>query len=240
MSDVAVSADAVGVAPDPSATLQRAFAEISATRMRDMPLVNDALRVEALGFQRWNGLWLGALVTPWFINLMLLPDQPAQWPRRRIGEKAIFAFPAGRFEFIAGREPLIAGSGTGAGAGRSANGEYLSCSLFSPVFEFADHETARLVAEMALAGLFDETNFEVPDMRVSATSPQTLSRAAAQAAAEAEAAEQAGAAQVAAVSPGEHSDKNVTADAEAQTDSARPVDVSKRDFLRGRWHGEGS
>jgi [NiFe] hydrogenase assembly HybE family chaperone len=194
-------ADAV-VTTDPSATLQRAFTVIHDTRMRDLPLVNPALQVEAVGFRRWNGLWLGALVTPWFINLMLLPDAPALWPKRRVGEKVTFAFPAGRFEFIAGEELSF--------------GKYLACSLFSPVFEFADHETARLAATMSLAGLFDEQNFEVPDLRVTASPPPTLSQAAAQAAREAEAA-------------------SSLADLAACEAAAEPVVVSKRDFLRGRW-----
>jgi [NiFe] hydrogenase assembly HybE family chaperone len=186
---------------DPSVTLQRTFTVILDTRMRDLPLVNPALQVEAVGFRRWNGLWLGALVTPWFINLMLLPDAPALWPARRIGEKVMFVFPAGCFEFIAGKEPSL--------------GEYFACSLFSPVFEFADHETARLAAEISLAGLFDEENFEVPDLRLVASPPQTLSQAAAQ---EAEAAAS-------------------QADLAACESAAEPVVVSKRDFLRGRWKG---
>jgi [NiFe] hydrogenase assembly HybE family chaperone len=200
--------DAVAAAAattDPGVALQRAFTLILDTRMRDLPLVNPALRVEAVGFRRWNGLWLGALVTPWFINLMLLPDAPALWPQRRIGEKVTFAFPAGRFEFIAGKEPSF--------------GEYLSCSLFSPVFEFADHETARLAAALSLAGLFDEQNFEVPDLRVPVSPPQTLSQAAAQAARAVEASA---------------SQADLAACDEA---AAKPVVVSKRDFLRGRWKG---
>jgi [NiFe] hydrogenase assembly HybE family chaperone len=195
-------------APDPAPALQRAFETIHRTRMRDMPMCNHALQVEAVDFRRWNGLWLGALVTPWFINLMLLQDAPQVWTRRRVGEKAVFAFPAGRFEFIAGREPLIDG----------VDGEYLSCSLFSPVFEFADHETARMAAQMSLAGLFDEANFELPDLRVAAQPPQTISAAAQQAAEEAERAQ--------------------AVAAEGDGGRLGAAGVSKRDFLRGRWRGE--
>ena len=41
-------------------------------------------------------------------------------------------------------------------AGREGElGEYLSCSLFSPVLEFADHDIARQMAEACLQALFD-------------------------------------------------------------------------------------
>jgi [NiFe] hydrogenase assembly HybE family chaperone len=58
------------------------------------------------------------------------------------GVKRHFAFPAGQFEFIHGREDAI--------------GSYWMCSLFSPVFEFADQETAEAAAAAALDALFEE------------------------------------------------------------------------------------
>jgi len=114
-----------------------------------LPFVNQALRVELVGLRRWRGLWLGVLVTPWFMNLLLLPgdgaaegeEVPARWPVVRTGEYAQFAFPAGVMSFLAGREGEV--------------GEYLSCSLFSPVFEFAGHDVARQTAEACLTALFD-------------------------------------------------------------------------------------
>jgi len=129
--------------------VRSAFERVRRERMSGLPFVNDALRVEVVGLRRWRGLWLGVLVTPWFMNLLLLPgdgaatdgEPPACWSSLGIGDCAAFVFPSGRFEFIAGRE--------------AEAGEYLSCSLFSPMFEFADHETARQTAEACLVALFD-------------------------------------------------------------------------------------
>jgi [NiFe] hydrogenase assembly HybE family chaperone len=136
--------------PSPPERLAAAFRAIHATRMRGLPFVNERLSVEAVGFRRWNGRWLGVLITPWFMNLVLLPlDAPgARWQSLRQGAAAAYEFPAGVFEFIGGHEDAI--------------GEFQSCSLFSPVFEFADQATARATAEAALAALFDAQNRHEP------------------------------------------------------------------------------
>lgn len=129
--------------------LVRAFREIHATRMHGLPFINGALEVEAVGFVRWREHWLGALVTPWFMNLVMLPDDPRRWTSVPVGDSCSYAFPAGVFEFIAGFEPQV--------------GEFQSCSLFSPMFEFQDQASARLTAHEALRALFDIGNAQQPD-----------------------------------------------------------------------------
>lgn len=131
----------VAARPDPSAAIERAFEQICATRMAGLPFLNPALRVEAVGFHVWDCRWLGVLITPWFMNLMLVPDDARAWHHVRYGDSVSYALPAGVFEFISAREPLL--------------GDYQSCSLFSPVFEFADQDGARATAVAALAALFD-------------------------------------------------------------------------------------
>lgn len=133
-----------GGSENPAARLEAAFRAIAVGRMRGLPLVNEALGVEAVGFAHWDGHWLGCLVTPWFMNLVLLPRDAAAWQSAPAGDKVAYRFPAGVYEFVAGREEAI--------------GEYQACSLFSPMFEFADHESARLTAQAALLALFDAAN----------------------------------------------------------------------------------
>jgi [NiFe] hydrogenase assembly HybE family chaperone len=143
---------------NPASVLEDAFRAVHEKRMQGLPFINPALSVEAVDVQPWNGHWLGVLITPWFMNLMLLPDDDAAWPALRPGEKCEQSFPAGVFEFIAGREDTL--------------GEYLACSLFSPMFEFADHETARLTAAAARAALFDPTNLEQTDIPLHPRAPE--------------------------------------------------------------------
>jgi len=134
--------------PDPSARLEAAFTRIWRTRMEGLPFLNPNLRVQAVGFRPWGGDWLGALVTPWSVNLVLLPgDGP--WTSLPVGGERIVALPAGRFRFIAGHDEDL--------------GEHHACSLFSPAQEFGEHETARAVAEASLAALFDASHDRIAD-----------------------------------------------------------------------------
>ncbi len=125
--------------------LERQFREILVQRMADVPVVNEKLAVRAIGFHRWNGWWLGVLVTPWFMNLVLLPEEEPL-ADYRVGDTRCFTFPSGRYEFVVGYEEMI--------------GPYLSCSLFSPMFEFDSQAAAEKTAAAALAALMDEENFD--------------------------------------------------------------------------------
>jgi [NiFe] hydrogenase assembly HybE family chaperone len=130
--------------PSPAATLERVFRRVLEQQMQDMPLVNPALSVEAVGFRPWDEHWLGVLVTPWFMNLVLMPRTAAKWNPIRERESRHYVFPAGVFEFIGSQDPVL--------------GDYQACSLFSPMFDFADHAAARDTAAAALDALFDGAN----------------------------------------------------------------------------------
>ena len=148
--------DTVGLLPDPSARLTVAFNAVAA-RMQGLGIVNPALEVEAVGFAPWEDHWLGVMLTPWFMNLVLLPRDSGKWQPLPLGEKRAHRFPAGVYEFI--------------GAADEAVGEYQTCSLFSPVLEFEDHATARLVAELARDALFDPENAEAPEFPAANLTP---------------------------------------------------------------------
>ena len=133
--------------PDPTPRLNAAFREAAARMPGD--LVNPALEVEAVGFAPWQGHWLGIMVTPWFMNLVLAPRAQRRWQSIRVGDKRKLQFPAGIYEFI--------------GASDASVGEYQSCSLFSPMHQFESHAAARLVAQLAREALFDPANAEQPE-----------------------------------------------------------------------------
>jgi len=119
-----------------------AFSEIARTRMADVPILNPALRVEAVGFQLWEDHWLGVLVTPWMINLMILPGEDAPLTPLALDQKTVWNFPSGAYEFMGLNEPAI--------------GTCHICSLISPVTEFSTHEEAVAVAQEILVNLFTE------------------------------------------------------------------------------------
>lgn len=118
------------------AALEARFREIAATRMAGVPVQNERLAVQAVGFQALPaGGALGVLVTPWFMNLVRLPaeGEPAPAP----GASRTHAVGPERFDFI--------------GAHEAGFGSFEACSLFSPMFEFADHAAAVATAAEVLA-----------------------------------------------------------------------------------------
>jgi [NiFe] hydrogenase assembly HybE family chaperone len=145
--------------------MEAAFQRAADERMADIPILNPALSVAAVGARLVDGAWLTALVTPWCINLMLLPDDPeeaALWTETPSGAKVKRKFPAGVFEFTVGAEEGL--------------GPYQMCSLFSPVLEFENQEAAVLTAEAALAAMFDGAiNGEAPE-KIEAAEPSGVSR----------------------------------------------------------------
>ena len=118
--------------------LQVAFGRILQTRMQDLPFLSPALDVQAVGFERGpDGDWLGVLITPWSMNLMLLPG--GDWPQQVPGSQFERRFAYGNYRFTLGHEAEI--------------GVYGQCSLFSPMQQFADQAAAVLAAQAALSGL---------------------------------------------------------------------------------------
>ncbi len=125
-----------------TAALVSDFAEVFNAKMRDTPMVNHALHVQAVGFQPHEGGFLGILIAPWFMNLVFLP--PQDYPVLAPTEKSVLVFPAGAYEFIHNRREL--------------SGSYLACSLFSPMGDFTSQLQAVEVARALMVELFNEAN----------------------------------------------------------------------------------
>jgi [NiFe] hydrogenase assembly HybE family chaperone len=126
--------------------------------MAGLPIYNAALRIAAFGFREHDGAYAGALVTPWFLNLVLLPKQKAS-DARASGSTRSVAFPSGAYAFSSVRLDRV--------------GAFEFCSLFSPMLEFEDQEAARLAATAAIEGLF-EAPPEKPKPEPVETSRRTL------------------------------------------------------------------
>lgn len=131
-------------ADDPSALLVRFYERVWREQMQDMPFVNPALVVEAVGFRRVDGDWVGAVVTPWFLNLFLLPGGGTLWQDLASGEQRRVEFPVGGLDFIADNSPNP----------EAPIGAYQYCPLMHPVQHLPDPATARQAALDALEALF--------------------------------------------------------------------------------------
>ena len=126
---------------DPSPLIEATFERIRVERMVGLSMLNPALAVAAVGFERRDdqgGEWRGVLVTPWGINLLLLPAS-RDWPAPASHQRAFREYPAGNFAFLPNREDGL--------------GDYLACPLIHDMQQFADQETALLTARASLIAI---------------------------------------------------------------------------------------
>ena len=123
---------------DTTRKMVQQFETIYVEHMHDLPIVNNALQVEAVGFHEYHGHQLGVLVTPWFMNIILLPGVDS-WSNSSQGDTSIIDFPSGRMEFAVSHDKML--------------GTYLSAVAFRGVMELADQATARKLALEVLDNL---------------------------------------------------------------------------------------
>jgi len=130
--------------------LETTFNKIHQQRMIDVPILNEKIEVSAIGFQRWQQSYLCVLITPWFMNLMLLPGEQENWDEKNETSTWQHSFPSGNYDFLVGFEPDI--------------GKYQMCSLFSPMFEFADNNAALETAQAVIKELMCSEHIETKDI----------------------------------------------------------------------------
>jgi [NiFe] hydrogenase assembly HybE family chaperone len=111
----------------------------AALNMKGLPIYNPTVAVEAVGFREHDGRQAGVMVTPWFMNLTVLPSEAdkAVWVS---GGTVRLTFPSGQYDLLVSQLTDYGLVGT--------------CSLFSPMSDFTDHEAAQLAAQSAADGLF--------------------------------------------------------------------------------------
>jgi [NiFe] hydrogenase assembly HybE family chaperone len=126
-------------ASNPEEVVEAVFFRIQNTSMVDVPILNSALQVQAIDFQRWQGHWLGIVITPWCMSMTLVPGSTEGWSSVGVNKRRFVHFPAGDFAFLGGHEEEL--------------GEYQSCSLFSPMDKFSNQTEAVQTARAALIGL---------------------------------------------------------------------------------------
>ncbi len=130
------------------------FTHIGETGMRDLPIYNNHLEVEAVGFRRTENGWLGVLITPWFINVILMPEQKSA-SNVPLGNKRTHELASGEHVFTVGEDEEL--------------GSYEFITLASPTFKYKSQQAARDISEKALLKLCtppEEYQEEVPEQAV--------------------------------------------------------------------------
>jgi [NiFe] hydrogenase assembly HybE family chaperone len=131
---------------DPSGFLECVFERIGRQRFAGVPLLNPALRVRAIGFEKARHGWTGVMLTPWLMNLMIVPATGTPWQALAVGARRLMEFPAGQFEMLGGDEESL--------------GPYLYCPMFSAMSVFPDQEAAEDIARELCAQMQDAATAE--------------------------------------------------------------------------------
>jgi [NiFe] hydrogenase assembly HybE family chaperone len=139
--------------------LVAAYRLIYEQRVAGLPICNARLLIDAVGFCDWENRYVGILITPWFMNLVVLPTGAENWQHAPTGSKVELELPSGPCRFDTCDLPGV--------------GPHLSLALFSAVGDFPDHDTARQVATETLRRLFEKPD---PDAVPAERATPSLSR----------------------------------------------------------------
>jgi [NiFe] hydrogenase assembly HybE family chaperone len=115
------------------------FYRRAALKVKGLPIYNPTLAIEAVGFREFEGHQVGVMLTPWFMNLTVLPSA-ADLTTWVADSTTRLAFPSGAYDFVVTELHGLGLIGT--------------CSLFSTMTEFTDHEAAQLAAKSVADALF--------------------------------------------------------------------------------------
>ncbi len=129
--------------------VEAAFDWILREKMQGIPIVNPAIRVETLGFQEYEGRVFGIVVTPWLMNLVLLPAADEDWSGFELGDKKWHRIGPRQYKFLVNDIDGI--------------GRCQTHSLYSPMREFRSHEQARNAALQFLDDLMRERETDAED-----------------------------------------------------------------------------
>jgi [NiFe] hydrogenase assembly HybE family chaperone len=120
---------------NPGVLLETAFQAIADGEMQDLPFFQPQIPVRACGFQLFERQWVGTILTPWMLSLLVLPGPEQVWQPYTVGDKLALNLPCGSVRFIVGE---IAGCG-----------QYLACSLMSPLDRHLGAEQALALAQQS-------------------------------------------------------------------------------------------
>ncbi len=124
--------------------LESSFNSILADNMQGMPILNNALTVQILGVQEWDGRSMGVVITPWLMSLVLFPKDGDDWVALALGHKVSYSFPSQELEFMTNKLDIL--------------GYCQTYAIHSPMGKFADQQAAVDAAEIFLMDLMVQSD----------------------------------------------------------------------------------
>jgi [NiFe] hydrogenase assembly HybE family chaperone len=122
--------------------IEDVFLQIEQDQMQGIPLLNTALKVQSIGFQTYEDRTLGIIITPWMMNLLLLPSENDDWSEMKLGDKTHHRLPANEYRFMVNEIDGI--------------GICQTHSIYSPMNEFMNQDHAVAAAESFMQTLMVE------------------------------------------------------------------------------------
>lgn len=134
-----VGKESLGFSDSPAAWLEAAFSRVANNDMQALPFYRAAIPVTACGFALFEQQWVGCLLTPWTMSLLVLPGPGQVWSPRAAGERLALQLPCGNVTFLVSEIADDTGE----------NHQYLSCSLMSPIDQHMSAAQALALAEQS-------------------------------------------------------------------------------------------